>query len=153
MDNISDTNNTRATKLGPKVVCGKTSLSIQFRMTLSQGHSHRVTLKIWKNGLLHLSWTLITVESWNLYHIVANGKTFTATYNMMTLTFVQGHWMTLNMPKNGLLLISRSLFTVLSWNLYHLAENQKTFTGMYDKMTLTLVQGHLVTLKYCLTWT
>ena len=33
-------------------------------------------------------------------------------YDMMTLILVQGHWMTLNMPKNGLLLISRTIFTV-----------------------------------------
>ena len=91
MDNISDTNNTRATKLGPKVVYGKTFQSIHSGMTLSQGQGHRMTLKIWKNVLLPLSRTLITKVSWNLYHIVANGKTFTATYNMMTLTLVQGH--------------------------------------------------------------
>ena len=83
-------------------------------MTLSQGQGHRVTLKMWKNGLLHVSWTLITVESWNLYHIVANGKTFTATYNMMTLTLVQGHWVTLKMWQNGLSDISRTQTTVES---------------------------------------
>ena len=82
------------------------------RMTLSQGH--RMTLKIWKNGLLPISRTLITVESWNLYHIVANGKTFTATYNMMTLTLVQGHWVTLKMWKNGLSCIFRTFITVES---------------------------------------
>ena len=112
MDNISDTNNTRATKLWPNVVCSKTFQSICIEMTLSQGQGHRVTLKMWKNGLLHVSWTLITVESWNLYHIVANGKTFTATYNMMTLTLVQGHWVAFKMWKNGLLDISRTQTTV-----------------------------------------
>ena len=112
MDNISDTNCSRVTKLGPKVVCGKTFPSIQFRMTLSQGQGHRVTLKILKNGLFLISRTLITVESWNLYHIVANVKAFTWTYGMMTLTLVQGHFMTLNTLKNALLLISRTLFAV-----------------------------------------
>ena len=68
-------------------------------------------------------------------------------YDLMTLTLVQGHWMTLNMPKNGLLLISRTLFTVESKNLYHLVANEKTFTWMYDMITLTLVQGHWMTLK------
>ena len=81
-------------------------------MTLTLVQGHWVTLKVWKNGFSDISPTLITGESWDLYHIVANGKTFTATYNVMTLTFIQGHWMTLNMPKNGLLLISWTLFTV-----------------------------------------
>ena len=83
-------------------------------MTLSQGQGHRVTLKILKNGLLHISRTLVTVQSCNLYHIVANGKTFTATYNIMTLTFVQGQWVTLKMWKIGLSGISRTQITVES---------------------------------------
>ena len=91
MDNISDTNNTRATKLGSKVVCGKTFQSIELEMTLSQGQGHRLTLKMWKTGLLLISRTLFPVESSNLYHIVANSKSFTWTYDMMTLTVIQGH--------------------------------------------------------------
>ena len=46
MDNISDTNYTRATKLWPKVVCDKTFLNIQLGMTLCQGQDNRVVLKI-----------------------------------------------------------------------------------------------------------
>ena len=68
-------------------------------MTLTLVQGHWVTLKMWKNGLLDISRTQITVESCNLYHIVANGKTFTATYYMMTLTLVQGHWVTLKCGK------------------------------------------------------
>ena len=111
MDNISDTNITRATKLGQKAVCGKAFQSIYLGMTLSQGQGHRDTLKIWKNRLLHISRTLITVEPWNLHHIVANDKTCTATYKMTTLTMVQGHWVTFKMWKNGLLDISRTQTT------------------------------------------
>ena len=153
MDNISDTNNTRATKLGPKLVCGKTFQSICLEMTLSRGQGHRVTLKIWKNGLLHISRTLITVEPWNLHHIVANDKTFTATYNMTTLTLVQGHPVTFKMWKNGLLDISRTQTTVESWDLYHIVENSKAFTGTYDMMTSILVQGQWLTLRCGKKWT
>ena len=116
-------------------------------MTLSQGQGHRDTLNIWKNRLLHISRTLITVEPWNLHHIVANDKTFTATYNMTTLTLVQGHWVTFKMWKNGLLDISRTQTAVESLDLYHIVENSKAFTWTYDMMTSILVQGQWLTLK------
>ena len=62
MDNISETINARVMKLGPKVVCGKTFKFIHSRMTLTQGQGHRVTLKIWKNGLLLISQILLIIE-------------------------------------------------------------------------------------------
>ena len=70
-------------------------------MTFSERQGHKVTLEIWKKTDFRLSDTdntTTTVES--LPCILANCKTFTTTYNMITLALVQGHWghwMTLKM--------------------------------------------------------
>ena len=81
-------------------------------LTLVQGRW--VTLKMRKNGLLPISQTLISVESWNLYHTVANDNTFFMDIDKMTLTLIQGRWMTLEMRKNRLLPISQTLISVES---------------------------------------
>ena len=62
-------------------------------MTLALVQGHQMACKVWKKGLLLISWTLLAVLSRYKYHIVANTETFAETYEKMTLTLVEGHWM------------------------------------------------------------
>ena len=66
-------------------------------------------VKSGKNGLSIIFHSLIAVEPFNLNKIVANGKIFTRTYNIMALTLVQGRRLTLKMGENGLLPMSQTL--------------------------------------------
>ena len=100
-----------------------------------------------KNGLSIIFHSLITVEPFNLNDIVANGKTFTVTYDMMALTSVQGRRVTLKMWENGLSPISQTLIRVKFRNLYHVVAKGKAFSCSHDMMTLTLIQGRWVTLE------
>ena len=147
LKDISDNNSRTVTKLQHRVVFGKTFQGIQLSMTSSQGQGHRVTLKIKKNEDLPVSWSVITVESLNFYHIFANGKAFIWTYDTMFFYLCSRSLVTLKMWENELFYIYHILNTIEYWNLNHVVAYCKTFLWTYGLLTLTFVQGHMVESK------
>ena len=62
MDNISETMEDRKMKFGPKIVSGKTFVTTHSNVTLNKCQGHKVTLNLYKNGILPLSCRLFTVD-------------------------------------------------------------------------------------------
>ena len=155
MGNISHTNRGSVTKLGHKVVWGNTFQSIQFRMTLSQGQGHRVTLKGRKKRIFtYLSVTYycrvlkpsLHYCKWlGLYRNMWHGALDLGSRSLADLGNVE-NWTFGDFSDTYYSRILKPLPCSRQWQ--DLSQGHMTWTYELMNIALNLVQGHKVNFEF-----